>query len=355
VNVTIAWNVWNNYEDVLLGSEIFSLENERLRVFEEVSLIAQGGFVNPPNIEEKTYLSDYLHIDIDESLPIVQKHVKYKGAIRIINGIKRAYQYGLDKDSDFVVITNADAWFLDLKKLRSILELNDVCKAAISARVGGCVAMYLNYGDFVPFFDDHFIILNVKKCNEHKVFEYSKPNVYKSSLIEYGGIHYMLTALMDEIVPDGLFNIYSMVVDGLNHYNEKSGYSLLPWQYQPSTGFLHANCAQEPFLHNLRAYQLEVLSFSKYPNIKKYLMKYNDRKNMKLCRNNLNVYYRKGLKEKFTYLIIIILQIIKFVFYRNIIHRKFINHYSKQSRGCLHFFKMHLHVLPFSFVSRRPQ
>ena len=354
MNITVAWNVWNNYEDVLLGAEIFRFEDERLGLFEQVKLIAQGGYEVPPNEEESTYLNEYFHIDIDETHPLIHEHVKFKGIFRVLNGIKRAYEYGLESESDFVVVTNADAWFLDLEKLHTLLNRDDVQNAAISARVGACVGMHLNYGDFVPFFDDHFLILNVKKCFHLNIFNYDKPIFYNSIFVKYGSIHYMLVAMMDEIVPDGMFNIYTMVEDGVNHYNESSAYSLLPWQYQPSTGFLHANCAQEPYLHHLRAYQLEVLGFDRFPKVRIYCQNHDKRDNLVVDPTTMAVFFKKTLKENLEFFVIKMVSQIKNLFYRHVLHKVFLDYMRDSGSNCMKYFELYRTVLPLSYVSRRP-
>ncbi|RXJ68991.1 hypothetical protein CRV08_06050 [Halarcobacter ebronensis] len=356
MNLTVVWNVWNNYEDVLLGSEILRLENESKKKFDELFLYSQGGYPIAPTEEECTYLDDYFNVDIDESHPLILQHPKFKGVFRVLNGIKQAYNIALKNDSDYVIVTNGDAWFLDIDKLFLLLNREDIKKSAVSARIGSCVGTYLNYGDFVPFFDDHFMILNVKKCQEHKVFDYDIPKAYSANFLNYGGIHYILIALMDERVPDGLFNIYTLVEDCYNHYGEHSGLSLLPWQYQPSTGFLHANCAQEPYLNLLRATFLEKLGFCKYPKTKNYCKNYFDSENKIIFNYKKNIaYFKKNFKENIGYFLVFYVNKIKYFLITNIVHKKVINHMHNNGSNSIKYYKLYYKVLPISFVSRRPK
>lgn len=269
MKITIAWNVWDNYEDVLLGSEIARRCNDESRLF-ELRLISQGGFPVPPSPEEAQYLDCHLSVTYDKSNLILNAHVKYAGVLRVLGGVRQAFEYGRANNSDFVIITNADAWLLDLHKLHSLLSRSDVGSAAIAARVGPATGLNLNYGACAPFFDDHFIILNVPLCERYSVFTHANPKYFRSHFPLYGGIHYALIALMDECVPPGKFLAYTDLRDCVNHYGENSGFSLLPWQFQPSYAFLHANCFQEPLLHALRAENLRFRGLDRFPKVREY-------------------------------------------------------------------------------------
>lgn len=349
MDLTIVWNVWNNYEDVLLGSEIAYNQNKEKNIFDNLYLVSQGGYSEPPNENEKQYLDAYYNVEIDESHPLIQTHVKYKGVFRVLNGLKKSYEYGLKNNSDYVVMTNGDAWILDIYKLKNLLDREDIEKSAISARIGPCVGQYQNYGDFVPFFDDHFMIINVKKCFEHNVFDYDIPKAYNANFLSYGGIHYILLAMMDELVPDGLFNIYTFVEESINHYGEKSGFSLLPWQYQKDTSFLHANCAQEPYLNNLRAAQLEVLQLDKYSESKKYCSKYKNRENIITDNKEKVVYFRKNILEKLEYIFIKYSTKFKYFLVNCIFHKQKLKYLKGEGK----YFKLYENILPITFVSRK--
>lgn len=353
MNVSIIWNVWNNYEDVLLGSEIVRLENKRAKVFDNLYLYAQGGYPNPPSDIETTYLDGYYEVKIDEKHPLIKEHVKFKGVFRVLNGLKKAYEYGLNNGSDFAIMTNGDAWFLNIEKLGELLGQEETKNSAISARIGTVAGLYNNYGDFIPFFDDHFMIINLKKCHEYKIFNYDTPKAYNANFLRYGGIHYMLIAMMDELVPDGLFNIYTTVEDGVNHYGESSGFSLLPWQYQPSNGFLHANCTQESYLHHLRAYLLEVLGFDKYPYVKKYCKQYKKRDDM-LVNDKKIVFYKKNFKEKIEFKFIQAYIKVRYFLLKYIIYKQELK-YLQTGYNHKKYFDIYANILPLEYVSRRPK
>lgn len=351
MNLTVVWNVWNNYEDVLLGSEILRLENKSKKLFDELFLYSQGGYDVPPSNEEKRYLDDYFNVEIDETHPLIKKHVKFKGVFRVLNGLKNAYKVGLENGSDFVVVTNGDAWILNVEKLQKLLNDDNINKSAISARIGPCNGMYVNYGDFVPFFDDHFMILNIKKCEEHKVFDYDVPKAYNANFLNYGGIHYILTAMMDELVPDGFFNIYTTLENCVNHYGERSGFALLPWQFDKELEFIHANCAQEPFLNRLRAYQLEILGFDKYPCIFEYCKKHNDRDNLGVDLKSKTVYFKKSFFENIKYLLVILNMKLKYFVLSNYLQKKELN-YLNDSNESKYYFNLYKDILPIAYSSR---
>lgn len=271
MRITIAWNVWNNYLDTALGSEIFRRENEEKKIFDEVHLISQGGYPEPPSAEQLQYLDEHFNIAYPEGLPLLSAHQSYKGIFRVLEGMQHAFRYAQARGHDFVVVTNADAWFLDLEKLNALLNTDGVKQAAVSMRVGWLTGLELNFGNRVPLMDDHFMIFNVRECARLGVFDYDhSARFFRPHFGHFGSMHYLLMCLVNERVPQGKFHIYTNVEDALNHYGDFTGWNLLPWQYQPAFGFLHANAAQIPSLHTLRAAFLQDLGFTRYPLVCKY-------------------------------------------------------------------------------------
>ena len=85
-------------------------------------------------------------------------------------------------------------------KLKNIKSSKDISNS-ISVRVGIVSGLEINYGDYIPFFDDHFMILNIKLCKKYKVFEHMDLNEFNPHFVNYGGIHYMIGTLLDQNVP----------------------------------------------------------------------------------------------------------------------------------------------------------
>ena len=355
MKLLVAWNVWNNYEDTLLGSEIARLQNDRLGLFESLHLISQGGYPEPPSASETTYLDEHVNIEIDEQSSVAKLHPKFVGVLRVMKGIQDAFFYAHARGCDYAVVTNADAWYLDSRKLHALLSEPEIGSNAVSTRVGRMSGLDLSYGSFVPFFDDHFIILNVSLCAKHKVFEYDELKAHSAVFTGFGGIHYMLNALFDERVPPGLFHAYSHYSDCVNHFGEPSGLNLLPWQYQPKYAFLHANCAQEPDLHGLRAEMLCYRGLDEFPAVADYCQSHSDA-TARFGYGDGYVYYRQQLLERF--------QVGLALAGRNAYHsalralkygkiaavkRKALPH-----RGdALRYFDLDHHVLPTALASRR--
>lgn len=358
MKLTIAWNVWKNYDEVLLGSEIARLsERERSR-FESLRLIAQGGYEVPPSPAESRHLDAYFHVAIREDYPAIKIHGKYKAAYRVLEGLKNAYRYAAENGSDYALVTNADAWCLDHDRLAALLEDPEVRRCAISARVGKVTGLWLSWGDYVPVFDDHFLIINVAECRRHGVFDYDEPKTYRCHFPGYGGIHYMLGALFDERVPPGLFNAYTDLSDCVNHFGEPSGFSLLPWQFQPSYAFLHANCAQEPFLHPLRAEQLRLYGLDRFPEAGAYCARHPRGRAVAADRERGYAFLRRTPLDALRCAAIFGLKRLNHAYQRHVVHRAWLKHENRPRSdgrmGALSHYDRYAHVLPPTLASRRP-
>lgn len=296
MKLSLVWNVWNNYEDTQLGSAILAHLNARDAVFSALEMHSQGGYPEPPTAAQLRHLAGHLDVPVAAELVELWEHPKFAGAYRVLNGLFQAYRLGREAGSDFVVVTNGDAWCLDLKKLHRLLETDGIRSCAVGCRIGCATGVVNSWGDFVPFYDDHFIILNVRNCAAHDVFAGGEPRAYRAVFRKWGGIHYMLGALYDELVPPGMLHVYTHLEDAVNHYGERSGLCLLPWQYQPSLGFLHANCAQEPDLHPLRAGMLRHHGLDCVPEVAEYCARHPA--DAEYGRRGDAVFYRAGAFER---------------------------------------------------------
>lgn len=301
MKLNIFWNVYDNYFDSLLGSEIIYNLNEKYNSFDELKLYSQGGYHIPPGKNHLKYIEEHFKIGINENHELIKIHNKYKGVLRVLNGIKNAYEVSLKNNADFAIMTNADSWFLDIQKLKNVFTKKKTLNNSISVRVGVVSGLEINYGDYIPFFDDHFMILNIKLCKKHKVFEYKNLNKFNPHFVSFGGIHYMIGTLLDQIVPQNQLNIFTNLLDCVNHYGEKSGFSLLPWQYDPKLSFLHANCHQEDNLNDLRASILRKKGLDYFPYTKIYCDKYRNSKS--ISSNEEFVFYKKTAINQLKFLV----------------------------------------------------
>lgn len=296
MKLTIAWNVWNNYQDVLLGSEIARLQNSDAGVFDSLHLISQGGYPEPPSARQSRYIDAHFHTAINEDLDMLKSDIKYRGVYRNLNGIRHAYEYARQIGCDYAVVTNGDAFCLDIRKLEHLLHDDAVKRSAVSARIGLVTGLDLSWGSYVPYFDDHFIILNVPLCEQHGVFEYDEPKAYRAHFTNFGGMHYILGALFDERVPRGLFHSYTHMETCVNQFGEKCGYSFLPWQYDPEYSFLHVNCEQEPNMHPLRAEMLRFKGLDQYPEVDAYCRSFPSNPH-EFGKTDEYVYFRQTLMD----------------------------------------------------------
>jgi hypothetical protein len=354
MRLTVAWNVWDNYDDLVLGSEILRLQNDESREFESLHLISQGGYPSPPSKKQAYYLDDHFFIGIPDHHDLYNVHVKYKAAFRVLNGIRHAYQYAKKIGDEYAIVTNVDAWCLDIKKLSSLFKEDSVARNAISARVGLVTALDSTWGSHAPFFDDHFIILNIPLCEEYGVFG-DEELIYGKNFVGWGGIHYMLMSLVDAHVPVGMFSPYTHLEDCVNHFGEKSGFNLLPWQYQPKYAFLHANCHQDPSLNYLRAAMLRFKGLDRFPEINAYCAKYSQDSKAFFYTPEF-VYYRQSAKE---WLALSLIRWPPELYRRALAHLKFKRYarlkslFESNAMETPLYYKLYWHVLPLDLASRR--
>jgi len=351
----IAWNVWNNYEDLEIGSEIARELNRRTNAFEKLTIISQGGYPDPPSENQQQHLDEHCFINVDERWPLVSVHKKFFGIYRVLEGIANAYRKGIEYGTDFALITNSDAWALDFQKLKALLSRREINKSAVALRVGQNCGNNLNVGSFAPFFDDHFIILNISNCKQLKIFESSwPPKVYSTPFIQFGSMHYLLYALCNEIIPPGHLSAYTFLRDAVNHYGEFSGSNLLPWQYQPSFGFLHANCDQVSKLHPLRASMLRKFKLDSLPKAQRYCSRYSNG-TLPIKENGEFVYYRRRIFSKLFAHMLKAKARLQYVWSSWVQKKEILSsHATIQKIQCWKVARENQHILPTIWTSRLP-
>ena len=346
MKVTVAWNVWNNYIDSALASEILRLENQEKGIFDELCLISQGGYPKLPSKKQSQYLDGHFHVDCPD-VPMLKVHPKFTGIYRVFEGIQRAYIYAEKKNHDFVISTNADAWILSIEKTCKLLQREEMKEAAVAARIGLTTGLEINYGSCVPSFDDHFMILNVNECRKYGVFDYDHSVRFFYPHFGLFGIHYILSLFVDQRVPKGKFYAYSHLEDAIGQYGDYCGFNLIPWQYEITTGFLHANCAQVPALNKLRAAMLKDFGFTKYPLVLEYFNEISP--NMTDFKRRHGVFVnKKNLKRKGFETLYWVSQNL----YQNILYKKYKKRYSKNAEidvSTLAHFDKFRHVKPVRF------
>lgn len=293
LKISFIWNVWNTYEDVLLGSEIIIQENKRLDIFADINSVSLGGYDTLPTAKESQY-STHLHIEFPKIQLTLNGHAKFKGIFRVFEGIKKAYELAASRGDDYALVTNADAWYLDMHKLHAILNDERTKNACVSCRIGTLTSLRSNASLRMPMTDDHFIILNIKECKKHNVFAYDNDvQFYHTLLGHVGSMHNLFYQFLTTRVPENKLFIYSDLSRAIGQYGDKIGWNLLPWQLDQEFMFLHANCSQKNELHYLRAELMRSLSFDQFKNMKEYCERYPRKKSPYIMKKENGLPVRK--------------------------------------------------------------
>ncbi len=351
MKIGVLWNVWDNYEDLQLASEIFANLNIKNRAFSKVYLMGAGGCPRYPSKQQLKFLNKFIRTSLPTGIGIEKMHYKYHACYRILRGMLEGLERAQKEELDFLIVTQADAWITDIEKCKTILLREDVGQAAVSVRSGFGYGVILQNFQYYPYIDDHFMIFNLKKIKEKKI-NLSKNKVnYKPIFIGDGGIHYFLIDFFERFIPKNDLLVYSNVNDGVNQFGEKSRWSLLPWQYQPSTGFLHSNAVQVPELHLLRARFLYFKNLHDFEFSKAYYKKYkNSSKKIVFCDKSV-VFFKTSSKDRAIKALLIIYQVFRdfFILYfsRNKVRRLL------QKKNCsFDVYKKYKKDLPVHFVNR---
>ena len=356
MQITFAWQVYNNYDDVLLSSEIIDGLNNKLKYFSNVWQISQGGFNQPPTKAQSQYINKHFDIQIDEKNILISQYKKHVGILRLVKGYANAFKYSENNKSDYLIVSNADSCILDLKPIYKILKSIKMQESCIGIRKGFISGLDFNSGSYAPFFDDHFIIFNVKQCIKYKIFEYENLNFIDNTLIDFYGIHYFIKCFLDERVPSSKVYEYTNLLDSVNHYGEPSGSNLLPLQFQKELKLLHANTSHN--INNnidiLRAHYFKLYKLNKFESVKKYVDKFLKNKNVKINKKFKFPYFKKKMTQSIKIYIYLYLKKIFNSIRILLIYRRLQNNRNTvhQNYNPLIYYKLNKHIIPINITGR---
>lgn len=293
-------NLWEEFDDLLLGSEIIKMQNKNSNTFDEIKIIAQSGSDIKPNKEQLKHVDEYYKIPRlkrDPKNRAQETFEKYFISMRILSSYQRAYNKGVLYNCDFAIVNNADSWVLDINKIHKVLKDKKINESAVSLRIGKVLGTNIALGDFVPYYDDHFLIINIKVCKKLNLFNRDLSLYRDPIFLNYGGFHYMLQLYLEELVPKKYFNAYTDMSESYNHYGERSGMVIVPFQFQKDLSLMHANCHSFKKLHFLRAKMLEIYRLDQFENTSKYIKKYNSKK-IKIVMEREKCFFKKNFFNK---------------------------------------------------------
>lgn len=349
--ISILWNLWNNFEDLLLGSEIASNFKKINNKYDEIYLWGSSRCPILPKKKYTQYLDDYIQIELPRKLNFNDKHLKIKAAYSVLKGFLLAIDKSIKLNLDYAIITNVDAWMLDSQKLINLLESKVVNENSISIRSYYGSGLFSKDINYFPYIDDHFIIVNIKKFNPNNLKKMTKIINKFPLFLNDGGIHYLLLNIFESCLDHNKLGIYNSGDFCLNHYGEKTYGTLIPLQYQSNTAFLHANCSQVEELHAIRAKFLMYHHLYNLKFCKKYCTKH--------LRDNLNYKIKfKSIfkKKKFTDILFVftykIYTMVVFFFFKNSFVYKILEKKLHHTMGW-RVFNKYLNYLPVYYLGRR--
>ena len=184
----------------------------------------------------------------------ISKYYKYNiGSIRLFNSIIQSGKFALKNKFDFIVFLNSGSWILNSSKIIDLFKLVQKKNYTFASRI----QTFLN--GKAMYFDDHFIIVNLKTQLSKKVFNISPSSrAYLPIDFFYGGIHKNLYAWYSLFPKSSLF-IYSDLGECFDEYGNL-GSRFIPLSWDVKNSLLHSN-SRYKFILALRKKYLSLLDF----------------------------------------------------------------------------------------------
>jgi hypothetical protein len=155
-----------------------------------------------------------------------------------VNALVHAYHKSIELNLDFAIVNFRNAVLMSLVKLEALLRSQPVQETIFSFRIAEIMGIGQKGSPRLPLIDENFIILNIKKACEKKLFE--RPLINASHFSHVGYNHATLLSFIEYALHEGEFN---------NHFDEKSSFDkfgnlittiMEPFHYCSRTGCLTA-------------------------------------------------------------------------------------------------------------------
>lgn len=158
-----------------------------------------------------------------------------------VNAIRYAYQESDACDRDFAVINFGRAVCLSPRRLHGLLASRAVGESAFAFRISRVVMRAGTSSPRLPFIDDNFIVLNVRRARAARIFDRRLINA--SHFAHAGGNHAVLMSLIEYAMWKGEFHNYFVQESCFDEFGRNRGLLTVPFMLCTGTGF--ATCYPE--------------------------------------------------------------------------------------------------------------
>lgn len=153
-----------------------------------------------------------------------------------INSLVDVYETACEHFLDFAVISFGRGLPCDMGLLQQLLASPALQRSVWSMRIAEISGVGMQNPARLPFVDDHFIILNVKRAQEREFF--SRKLVHASHFSKAGQRHAELASMIEYSVSKDELNNHFVPSASRNQYGQAAKLNPLPFHLCESTGFL---------------------------------------------------------------------------------------------------------------------
>ena len=267
LNIFFSISCHEALTDAVISSYLIKKNFKRFKTFKRLT-ITKKATLKKFQVAEK-YFDQIIEASVPKAPKNLFKYYNYNiGSIRLFHSIIQSGNFAFKNKFDYIVYLNSGSWILNSSKIIDILKLITKKNYTFASRV----QTFLN--GKAMYFDDHFIIVNLKTNLANKIFKISPlSRAYLPIDFFYGGIHKNLFAWYSLFPKSSIF-VYSDLGECYNEYGNL-GSRFIPLSWDSKNSLLHSNSRYENIL-SLRKKYLSLLNFEiDDPNIKRIIDDWN--------------------------------------------------------------------------------
>lgn len=168
---------------------------------------------------------------------------------QVVNDLVDIHETATFSGMDFAVISFGRGIVCDLPKLQTLLVSPAVQRAVWSFRVSEISGVCMQNPPRLPFVDDHFIILNLRRAHEVEFFHRKLINA--SHFSHAGTRHAQLASMIEYSVLRGELNNHFIPETSRNQYGQLTKLNPMPFNLCETTGFVSCYPEFQPALSRL--------------------------------------------------------------------------------------------------------
>src|SRR3989338_7048977 len=203
-------------------------------------------------------------------------HTLQSRTTKVTDTFATLFRFADERHVDMCLLSFGNVWVMDPMRLRFMLCGDEIQKAAIAVRAGQIYAKAGVFSPKLPYIDADCILVNIQKCRALDIPKRNETIQSASHFDDAGGVHAVLIAWLETIVPYGACVVShdGSALRDLYGRTRVRGFTPTPYLVDMILGCMSSDTVRDPRVHTLRARSIRDCGLDDTPLLAGYVEEY---------------------------------------------------------------------------------